>query len=270
MVDPGIISGMVGYCHSLLLQETRLLLTSTLSGKISKTISKTPSFNALRNDLVKQIALRINKRLDGKEEDEVKIWLNERLIENKFALFLGWDYRPVIAKKHTMFEVFSLPQLSSLEYLSVNGCPNGFGVETGRNKCGGRLLSINDLGTLKQLKRLELENNGETIQQGMLESMKEMESLTLKLTQMEILLHDMITMSNVRKIRLVCPQLLSIDDSFCVFQHLSYINLCKCDTLKQLPALHKLVSLKYLEILACPNIEKLPEEFGKSGAFPKL
>ncbi|KAH9288965.1 hypothetical protein KI387_033082, partial [Taxus chinensis] len=47
-----------------------------------------PSFNALRNDLVKQIALRINKRLDNKEEDEVKIWLNERLIENKFALFL--------------------------------------------------------------------------------------------------------------------------------------------------------------------------------------
>ncbi|KAH9297522.1 hypothetical protein KI387_029204, partial [Taxus chinensis] len=62
------------------------------------------------------------------------------------------DYRPVVAKKHTMFEVFSLPQLSSLEYLSVNGCPNGFGVETGRNKCRGRLLSINDLGTLKQLK----------------------------------------------------------------------------------------------------------------------
>ncbi|KAH9304796.1 hypothetical protein KI387_009200, partial [Taxus chinensis] len=98
----------------------------------------------------------------------------------------------------------------------------------------------------------------------------EMESLTLKLTQMESQSHDMITMSNVRKIRLVCPQLLSIDDSFCGFQHLSYINLCKCDALKQLPALHKLVSLKHLDILACPNIEKLPEDFGESGAFPKL
>ncbi|KAH9292881.1 hypothetical protein KI387_041935, partial [Taxus chinensis] len=172
--------------------------------------------------------------------------------------------------EHLQSIPYGISQLSSLEYLSVNGCPNGFGVETGRNKCRGWLLSINDLGTLKQLKRLELENNGETIRQGMLESMKEIESLTLKLTQMEILLHDMITMSNVRKICLVCPQLLSIDDSFCGFQHLSYINLCKCDALKQLPALHKLVSLKYLEILACPNIEKLPEEFGKSGAFPKL
>ncbi|KAH9301954.1 hypothetical protein KI387_013537, partial [Taxus chinensis] len=250
MVDPGIISGMVGYAIQVAANQ--------IIAHINITVSKTPSFNALRNDFVKQIALRINKRLDSKEEDEVKIWLHEKLIENKFALFLGWSIP------------YGISQLSSLEYLSVNGCPNGVGVETGRNKCRGRLLSINDLGTLKQLKRLELENNGETIRQGMLERMKEKESLTLKLTQMESLLHDMITMSNVRKIRLVCPQLLSIDDSFCGFQHLSYINLCKCDALKQLPALHKLVSLKHLEILACPNIEKLPEEFGESGAFPKL
>ncbi|KAH9314134.1 hypothetical protein KI387_022761, partial [Taxus chinensis] len=96
-----------------------------------------------------------------------------------------------------------------------------FGVEKGRNKCRGQLLSINDLGTLKQLKRLELENNGETIRQEMLESMKEMDSLTLKLTQMESLPHDMITMSNmlsdsywnlksVEKIR-VCGYMMVLD-----------------------------------------------------------
>ncbi|GLJ28787.1 hypothetical protein SUGI_0567560 [Cryptomeria japonica] len=40
--------------------------------------------------------------------------------------------------------------------------------------------------------------------------------------------------------------------------------------LKQLPALHKLASLKHLKIMKCPNIEKFPEEFGKLGGFLKL
>ncbi|KAH9320349.1 hypothetical protein KI387_043945 [Taxus chinensis] len=204
MVDPGIISRMVGYAIQV--------ATTQIIAHIIIIVSKTPSFNALRNDLVKQIALRINKRMDGKEEDEVKIWLNERLgsttikrlpnsipaLTNLQILDLNRSHiieLPSNISKLTSLKLldindcehlqsipYGISQLSSLEYLSVNGCLNGFGVETGRNKCRGWLLSINDLGTLKQLKRLELENNGETIRQGMLESMKEIESLTLKLT----------------------------------------------------------------------------------------
>ncbi|KAH9304159.1 hypothetical protein KI387_008563, partial [Taxus chinensis] len=101
-------------------------------------------------------------------------------------------------------------------------------------------------------------------------SMKQMEVLNLDLTNMESLPNDMISMSKLRELWLTCPQLLKIEDSFCAFQHLSYISLLRCGMLKRVPALHKLVNLKQLEIVACSSIEKLPKEFGEKGAFPKM
>ncbi|GLJ28845.1 hypothetical protein SUGI_0568430 [Cryptomeria japonica] len=57
------------------------------------TVSQTPSFNALRNALFKQIALKVNERLDSTEEDNVKTWLNQSMRKHKFALFLDdvWE-----------------------------------------------------------------------------------------------------------------------------------------------------------------------------------
>ncbi|GLJ28843.1 hypothetical protein SUGI_0568400 [Cryptomeria japonica] len=57
------------------------------------TVSQNPSFNTLRDDLVKQITVQVNERLDSREEDHVKIWLNECMRKHKFALFLDdiWE-----------------------------------------------------------------------------------------------------------------------------------------------------------------------------------
>ncbi|XP_057832574.2 probable disease resistance protein At1g61300 [Cryptomeria japonica] len=158
-----------------------------------------------------------------------------------------------------------ISNLRSLKYLNTGGSRN-----IGWNKCRRGRLSLNDLGTLNQLKRLGLTNNGEIIREGTLGSMKQIEALLLDLTDMEKLPSDMNAISKLRKLWLVCPHLLQIEDSFCEFQNLGYISLFNCGMLKQLPPLQKLENLKHLQIVACRNIEKLPEEFGKEGAFPKL
>ncbi|GLJ28844.1 hypothetical protein SUGI_0568410 [Cryptomeria japonica] len=158
-----------------------------------------------------------------------------------------------------------ISNLRSLKYLNMGGSRN-----IGWNKCTRGRLSLNDLGTLKQLKRLGLTNNGEIIREGTLGTMKQMDSLYLDLTDIEKLPSDIAAMSKLRTLWLVCPHLLQIEDSFCRFQNLGYICLCNCGTLKQLPAFHKLTNLKHLQIVACHNIEKLPDEFGKEGAYPKL
>ncbi|GLJ28848.1 hypothetical protein SUGI_0568480 [Cryptomeria japonica] len=160
---------------------------------------------------------------------------------------------------------YGISNLRSLKYLNMGGSRN-----IGWNKCRRGRLSLNDLGTLNQLKRLALTNNGEIIREGVLGTMKQMESLFLDLTDMEKLPSDMTAISKLKKLWLVCPHLLQIEDSFCEFQNLGYICLFNCSMLKQLPLLHKLTNLKHLQIVACRNIEKFPEEFGNEGAFPKL
>ncbi|GLJ28459.1 hypothetical protein SUGI_0559870 [Cryptomeria japonica] len=167
--------------------------------------------------------------------------------------------------EHLQSLPYGVSNLTSLEYLDANNSPNIWW-----NKCRRDWLSINDLGTLYQLKRLGLTNNGEIIREGMLGNTKQMECLHLSLADMESLPQDMAAMSRLKKLCLSCPQLLQIENSFCKFQYLSYIRFSNCGMLKQLPALHILRSLKHLDIVACPNIEKFPEEFGKEGAFPNL
>ncbi|GLJ28457.1 hypothetical protein SUGI_0559840 [Cryptomeria japonica] len=166
--------------------------------------------------------------------------------------------------EHLQCMPYGISNLTSLEFLDANNSPN-----IGWNKSGRDRLSINDLCTLNQLKRLGLKNNGERIREGTLGTMNQMESLHLSLTDMESLPHDMTAMSKLRKLCLSCPQLIQIKNSLCEFQHLSYIRLFNCG-MSKLPALHMLPSLKHLNIVACPNIEKFPEEFGKERAFPNL
>ncbi|GLJ28849.1 hypothetical protein SUGI_0568490 [Cryptomeria japonica] len=161
--------------------------------------------------------------------------------------------------KHLQCMPYGISHLRSLMYLNAAG-----------KKCRRGRLSINDLGTLNQLKWLVLANKGEIVREGTLGTMKQMESLFLDLADTEKLPHDMIAMSKLRTLWLACPHLIQIEDSFCGFKNMGSIRLFNCGKLKQLPPLQKLENLKHLQIVKCPNIEKFPEEFGKRGGFPKL
>lgn len=57
------------------------------------TVSQNPSFNTIRDDLMKQITIQVNERLDSREEGHVKTSLNESMRKHKFALFLDdiWE-----------------------------------------------------------------------------------------------------------------------------------------------------------------------------------
>ncbi|GLJ28834.1 hypothetical protein SUGI_0568260 [Cryptomeria japonica] len=167
--------------------------------------------------------------------------------------------------EHLQCMPYGIADLTSLEYLNASNSPN-----IGWKKCRRNRLSISHLGNLNQLRRLGFQNNGEIIGEGFLGTMKQMEYLYFHLTDMESLPHGMTAMAKLRELCLICPHLLKIENSICEFRHLSFIKLIQCDMLKQLPALHKLPSLKHLDIVNCPNKEKFPEEFGKGGAFPKL
>ncbi|GLJ28801.1 hypothetical protein SUGI_0567790 [Cryptomeria japonica] len=158
-----------------------------------------------------------------------------------------------------------ISRLTSMEYLNAGGSRNIVWY-----KCRRGRLSITDLGSLYQLKRLVLTNNGEIIREGMLGNIKQMQSLFLNLTETEWLPHDMTAMSKLRTLWLACPQLIQMEDSLYGFQNLGYLRLFNCAKLKQLPKLQKLENLRHLQIVKCPNIEKFPDEFGKEGAFPKL
>lgn len=53
------------------------------------TVSQSPSFSSLRNDLCKQIAVQAKAAYDqNMNQEDVKRWLSERLQEKRFALFL--------------------------------------------------------------------------------------------------------------------------------------------------------------------------------------
>ncbi|GLJ28852.1 hypothetical protein SUGI_0568530 [Cryptomeria japonica] len=166
---------------------------------------------------------------------------------------------------HLQCMPYGISHLRSLKYLTAGSPRNG-----AWKKCRTGQLSINDLGTLNQLKWLVLANKGEIVREGMLGTMKQMESLFLDLADTEKLPHDMTAMSKLRILWLACPHLIQIEDSVCKFKNMGSIRLFNCGKLKQLPPLQKLENLKHLQIVKCPNIEKFPEEFGKGGGFPKL
>jgi hypothetical protein len=61
-----------------------------------------------------------------------------------------------------------------------------------------------------------------------------------------------------------------MESNFFEFQNLSSLTLYGCLMLEELPHLHKLGSLRELEVSKCPKIKKFPKEFGETGAFPLL
>jgi hypothetical protein len=140
----------------------------------------------------------------------------------------------------------------------------------GAHKRRTTMASINNLASLENLARLDLTNNGEVITEGTVRNMIEMHTLILQLTKMESLPRDMNNMSKLRRLYMECPDLVKMESNFCDFQNITDLTLFKCGMLEELPYLHKLESLKRLEIIECSRLKKLPQEFGDEGVFSSL
>jgi Leucine-rich repeat (LRR) protein len=158
--------------------------------------------------------------------------------------------------------------VTSLQYLTIDRCTRLF--QRGENNKCKKLASINNLCSLTQLKILFIQNDGETIREGTFGSMTQMEAMELTLTRMASLPHDIVNMSNLRRLRLQCAHLVQMDFEFWQLQNLTCLTLFRCEMLEDLPDLDKIRNLKQLEIIHCPKIKKFPTEFGENGAFSKL
>ena len=161
----------------------------------------------------------------------------------------------------------SRSRLTSLQYLDIGDCKSLWTIPKRRRK---NVASINDLGTLIHLRYLVLQNNGEQISEGTFGSMGDMDTLRLTLTMMASLPEDMMHMSNLRRLRLECPQVVQMVSKLSAFQNLSHLKLCSCSMLQELPDLHELQSLRQLDILDCLKLKSFHEEFGQFGTFSLL
>lgn len=162
----------------------------------------------------------------------------------------------------------SISRLTSLQYLHMKTCGRLWTKPL--QKRSQKVASINHLGNLKQLRSLKLQNNGETMNEGLFGCMTQMQRLVLIFTMMGSLPSDISNMSQLRRFKLKASHLVKIEPTFCAFQNLLSLTLVDCDKLEQLSALDKLQSLRQLEIIKCPMLKKLPMEFGHREAFPKL
>lgn len=168
--------------------------------------------------------------------------------------------------KNLEYLSLNIKRLESLEHLEMDKCNN---LWTKRQSYK-EVASINDLKSLKCLKRLYLQNNGETLYVGTLQEMPQMETLHLTLTNMPSLPPDMISMHKLRRLSLDCSDMLNMNFSFVEFVNLTCLRLQNCLKLEELPELHKLRSLKQLDIIQCPRMKTFPTSFGERGAFPSL
>jgi hypothetical protein len=139
----------------------------------------------------------------------------------------------------------------------------------GKKRCQ-KVASINSLGSLTQLKRLYLDNYEVAIIEGTVESMVDMEKFELTLSQMTSLPHGMFGMSKLRKVQLQCLDIVRMESKFCEFQNLTVLQLWNCVMLEELPDLHRIKSLRKLDIFNCIKLKRFPKEFGEIGALSLL
>jgi hypothetical protein len=161
-----------------------------------------------------------------------------------------------------------ISSLTSLQCLYITACSR-MTWTTGKKR-GQKAASINSLGSLTQLKRLYLDNYGAAISEGTVESMVDLETFALNLTQMTSLPHGMFGMSKLGKLQLQCLDIVRMESKFCEFQNLTVLRLWNCVMLEELPDLHRVKSLRKLDILNCIKLKKFPKEFGEIGAFSLL
>lgn len=159
-----------------------------------------------------------------------------------------------------------ISQLTSLQHLSVSSSA----WSHRELKRGMKAASINDLGNLTELKYLRLENNGETICEGILGRMLHMETLQLSIKGTPSLPEDIINMSMLKKFSLESSHIVKMENRFDQFQNLNHLKLMGCEMLEELPQLQNLRGLRKLEIVRCEKLKRIPKEFGEKGAFPML
>ena len=159
--------------------------------------------------------------------------------------------------------------LTSLQYLLMDGCPRVWS-NCARKQSRKKVALINDLQSLRQLKKLHIDYSGEIIGEGTLGSMEQIETLHLKCKRMESLPDDIIKMSKLRRLLLGCPSVVKMEGKFSEFFRLTWVKFWECDRLEELPDLHKLINLRKLEIYSCFKLKKFPKKFGEKGAFPLL
>lgn len=140
----------------------------------------------------------------------------------------------------------SISRLTSLQCLYIMGC-SSMTWTTGKQR-PQKAASMNSLGSLTHLKRLYLENYGETMSEGMLGSLVDMETLELRLTNMENLPDGIFYISKLRKLHLRCRDMVRMESKFCEFHNLTILKLWSCENLEELPDLHKLRNLRQLDI----------------------
>jgi Leucine-rich repeat (LRR) protein len=162
----------------------------------------------------------------------------------------------------------SISSLTSLQCLYIGNC-RSMTWNTGK-KIYQKGASVNHLGSLTQLKTLAFENYGEIVSEGTLGGMVDMETFEFSLTKMERLPADMFNMSKLRKLWLKCSHVVKMDNKFCEFQNLTLLKLWGCSMLEELPALHRLKSLRQLDIVYCTKLKRFPKGFGETGAFLSL
>jgi hypothetical protein len=149
-----------------------------------------------------------------------------------------------------------------------------------------KVASLHSLFDLMQLKKLALQNNWEeAIKEGTLGSMTEIDTLILILPNMISLPLDINNMSKLRSLSLKCSKLTKMDSFICSsltemenkmkndvsnFKHLTYLKFYECNMLEDFQHLHKLQSLRQLEIILCSKVKKIPQKFGEKEVFPLL
>jgi len=117
----------------------------------------------------------------------------------------------------------SISSVTSLQCLYIMSCTS---MTWTRDKTRYRkAASIDKLGSLTHLKSLHLDNYGETISEGTVGSMVDMETFELRLTQMASLPHGMFNIPKLRKLKLVCPAVVRMESKFSEFRNLTLLRL---------------------------------------------
>jgi hypothetical protein len=64
--------------------------------------------------------------------------------------------------------------------------------------------------------------------------------------------------------------MIKMESKFSEFQNLTHFQLWNCENLEELSYVHKLRSLKQIDIFYSPKLKKFPIEFSEVGVFPSF
>lgn len=175
----------------------------------------------------------------------------------------------------------ALSKLVNLQYLNARGCANVWDEESAEAACcpmlgeafgQEQLCSLEVLSSLLKLRKLWISSTSQEALPGTMgrltslrwlsvyfQKLKEFPPEFKSLAQLETL--DLNSCFALRELAAWVP------DCFC---QLKTLDLRCCRSLVQLPALDKLKQLTKLDLCLCSSLQRLPDSFGCSEAFPAL